>query len=179
MSVSICWPKRVLFALSSLVAMAHRKLYLACLLSMLSLATALKQTFVRLASISTVYADSDVASANLYAELLKTCVNKKVYDHLARYQNAPVLYSYSADATSKLCRAQQNIDIQTHPGDLQRRGRIGEEFLSERAFFKSVNMATGHIDSAVLVGTPRVLRNGKKNANLFTAAVDFSHICVL
>lgn len=80
-----------------------------------------------------------------------------------------LLFSYSSDATSFLCRHQ--VSKAAAQGAIQRRGRHLDEFLCERGIFKSVGPSG--INTAIVLRPPRILSAGKKLGNLFRAATDF------
>lgn len=84
--------------------------------------------------------------------------------------NAPLLFTYQSDGTSSLC--QSTAQASASDKRALRRGKVLEEFLMERSCVHIVR-PSGKIESALLVGEPRSLSQGKKAWNLFAAAAGF------
>ena len=82
----------------------------------------------------------------------------------------PLLYSYQSDATSYLCHARSQSELDKHM--VVRKGKVLHEFLMERAYVKSLTPA-GVEQMALILVEPRPLSKGKGAWPCFTAATQF------
>jgi hypothetical protein len=121
-----------------------------------------------LANVSPLYSPEDVSTSRKLSMLVSRHLLECRSKFFGTYGRRPILQSYSSDATSFLCRTQ--VHLSTMNGDVQRRGRLLSEFLSERVVLKSI---TAHaVPTLIFVKPPRILSEGKKIPNFFTAGVD-------
>ena len=115
-------------------------------------------------------ADEDVHCARL-AAALRQPLRTRAGSLLEKARGCAVLYSYSCDATSYLCRVVKTAPLGTQGGVL-RRGRVLREFLMQRGHL-FCKLPDGRELMALLFKAPVPLSLGKKTANLFVAATEF------
>ena len=88
----------------------------------------------RLLATSTVYTHTDTNDAFRCAKVLEGHLVRRFDRHCGESQHSPMLFDYTSDTASYLCRSQHNMsaDVDGHSTSIQRRGRHLQEFLTER-----------------------------------------------
>ena len=132
---------------------------------------ALKAVLARLSAASTVFDDADTRAAAIWACALEQDGLDRISNLTYRWPTNPVLNAYSSDGSSFLVRAQ--VDHAGPVDNIQRRGRLLQEYLSQRVLIKAQNPAHGGMDMETYMPMPLPMNDGKTAENHFVAATRF------
>ena len=130
----------------------------------------LRDLYLHYGRVATVVSSAEEHDVYKLVEILKRHLRDKCDVLVKECKDQPLLFCYTADATSLLCRA----DASAASGAklVMRRGKGLEELLMQRGFFKT-RSAAGTERVAVLFAEAVPLSGGKSMWHLFSAAASF------
>lgn len=114
---------------------------------------------------------NELLKAKSYGCAIRSHLQRTCRMLLDKYKHSPISYSYQSDATSHRVAVRFSAD-NASGCKVRRGGKVLEEYLMERAYFKAV-APSGECEHAIMTRAPRPLTYGKGSWFLFSAYCDF------